>query len=332
MELFGILPSGEKIYKFTLKSGDSSAEVITLGASLRSFKPNGREILGGFATLEEYATGTFFGASVGRVCNRIVGGAITIDGTVYELSKNNGEHCLHGGEDRFNTKAWEVISYTDSSVKLGYISPDGQSGFPGEVSVSAEFRLNGTDLSVQYRAIPNKKTPIMITSHGFFNLEGFDHDVLSHVVRIYANEYTEVDETRLPTGRRARVSGSFLDFSEPHMIGERIDESPVGYDHNYILNPTKFIEAEGRRLGLSAEVSSGNMRLSAYTDQPGMQFYVMMNTPKKTPIDKTGAAYVRNGAFCLESQIEPDCARRGIGFIDAGEEYISTTLYSVEIV
>lgn len=330
MELFGILPSGEEIYKFTLKSGDSTAEVITLGASLRSFKPHGKEILGGFKTLEEYASGTFFGASVGRVCNRIVGGAITIDGSVYELSKNNGEHCLHGGEDRFNTKAWEVISYTEGSVKLGYISPDGQSGFPGEVRVSAEFRLDGTDLSVQYRAIPDKKTPIMITSHGFFNLAGFDRDVLSHTARIYASEYTEVDASRIPTGRRADVAGTFLDFSEPHSFGERIDESPVGYDHNYILNPTEFIEAGGRRLGLGAEVSFGNIKLSAYTDQPGMQLYVMLNPPKKTPIDKTGAEYVRNGAFCLESQIEPDCARRGIGLISAGEEYISTTLYRVE--
>lgn len=330
MELFGRLASGEEIYKFTLRSGASMAEVITLGASLRSFKPYGKEILGGFSTLEEYASGTFFGASVGRVCNRIVGGSILIDGTRYELSKNNGEHCLHGGEDRFNTKAWDVISYTDSSVKLGYTSPNGQSGFPGEVKVTAEFRLVGADLSVEYRGVPDKKTPIMITSHGFFNLEGFDHDVLSHVVRIYADECTEVDSSRLPTGIRAPVAETFLDFRMPRTLGERIDESPVGYDHNYILSPTSFIESNGRSLGLAAEVSAGNLKLSAYTDQPGMQLYVMMTPPKKTPIDKTGAAYIRHGAFCLESQIEPNCVSRGIGLIDAGEEYVSTTLYKVE--
>ena len=330
MELFGKLPGGEEIYKFTLRSGDSTAEVISYGASLRSFKPFGKEILGGFGTLDEYTGGTYFGASVGRVCNRIVGAEITIDGIRYQLSKNNGEHCLHGGEDRFNIKAWDVISYSDSSVKLGYTSPDGESGFPGEVRVSAEFRLCGSDLAVEYRAIPDKKTPIMITSHGFFNLEGFERDVLSHKVRMYADECTEVDSSRLPTGGRMAIAGTFLDFSEARAIGERIDESPVGYDHNYILNPTEFIEMADRRLGLAAEVSAGDLKLSAYTDQPGMQLYVMMTPPKKTPLDKTGAAYIKNGAFCLEAQIEPDCARRGIGLINAGEEYISTTLYRVE--
>ena len=329
MEIFGILPTGEEIYSFKLKSDNAEAEIISYGATLRSFCPFGQEIAGGFATLDEYvARGKYYGASVGRVCNRIVGGAFEMDGVRYELSKNNGEHCLHGGSDAYHDKPWQPISYSDNSVTLGYTSPDGQSGFPGEVNIRVTFELVGSSLSVTYRALPTKKTPIMITSHGFFNLAGFGNDVLDHTLRIYATDYTEVDDKRFPTGRRIPVADTFLDFTAPRKIGDRIGESPVGYDHNFILSPSEFISHGGRDLGLAAEVLSNGIKLSAYTDQPGMQLYVPMR--EHSLPQKDGSRQVAYGAFCLEMQIEPDCVRRGIGFVEAGEEYVSTTVYAAE--
>ena len=328
MKIFGRLPSGEEIYKLTLESELATAEVISYGARLVSFRPFGREVVAGFATLEEYMSNrTYNGATVGRVCNRTVGGSFVMDGGRYELSKNNGEHCLHGGADNFSDKAWELLYEDGHTVRLGYTSPDGQSGFPGEVRVVAEYSLEGTALTVRYSAIPTKKTPIMITNHAYFHLGGFGTEVRDHSVRFYADEYSEVSEERLPTGRHVSVVGTPVDFREPRMIGERMDDSPIGYDHNLILSPSVWREACGSRVGLAAEVCAAGLMMRAYTDQPGMQLYVQRG-PAKTPLT-SGKMQTAFGAFCLEAQIEPNCAGLGRGFVEAGHEYISTTVYEV---
>ena len=330
MELFGTLPTGEMIYKFTLKSESTTATVMSYGATITSFKPFGKEIIAGFDSLEKYVIfNSYFGTTVGRVCNRIVGGAITVDGVRYELARNNGEHCLHGGLEGYHNKPWEIVSHSDDELTLSYLSYDGESGFPGEVRIYAIFKLIGDALAVQYRATTTKKTPIMLTSHGFFNLSGFSGDVLTHRARIYADKCTAIDEKRLPTGEHSDIRGSFLDFTEMHEIGDRIDESPVAYDHNYILSPKSYLDMLGTRVGLAAEVEYGELKLSTYTDQPGMQFYVMMRVSPRAPLLTGDIPLLPFGAFCLESQIEPDCVSRGIGFVDVGEEYLSTTVYSV---
>ena len=329
MKLFGTLPTGEEIYRYKLSTSEAEAEIISYGATIRSFRPFGREIIGGFATLEDYmARGKYYGASVGRVCNRIAGASFEMDSKIYELTRNNGESCLHGGSDGYHDKAWELIEKTESSVTLGYTSPDGQSGFPGEVRVRAEFRLEGSSLSVTYRAVPARKTPIMITSHGYFNLTGFETDVLDHTLLMHANEYTEIGSDKIPTGRHVQLVGSPLDFTVPRKIGEKIGESPMGYDHNFILSPSTFISHGGRSLGLAAEVYAGDMCLITYTDQPGIQLYVPTRE-MAIPL-KDGKRQPAHGAFCLEAQIEPNCVKRGVGFVDAGCEYVSTTVYTAK--
>ncbi|MBR7116903.1 MAG: galactose mutarotase [Clostridia bacterium] len=330
MELFGFLPTGEEIFKFKLKSDTAEAEIISLGAAIARFRPFGRDIVCGFATLDEYLlNGSFHGATVGRVCNRTVGASFAMDGVKYELTKNNGEHCLHGGADNFSKKAWDVLGYDDHSVRLGYTSPDGQSGFPGEVRVTAEYHLEGAALTVRYTAVPNKKTPIMITNHAYFHLGEFGTEVTDYTLRVYADEFSEVSDKRLPTGRHISVEGTPVDFRAPRRIGERMADSPIGYDHNFILSPTDFRESLGRRVGLAAVVEGEGLRLKAYTDQPGMQLYVP-RIPVKTPMFN-GREQISYGAFCLESQIEPNAPGVGLGFIDAGEKYVSTTVYEAEI-
>lgn len=330
-ELFGTLPSGEDIYKFTLESDCASAEIISRGATIVSFKPFGREVIAGFETLEDYLKcRTYHGATVGRVCNRIVGAKIEIDGTSYELTKNNGEHCLHGGSDGYHDKAWEIIDYGRDFVELGYLSPDGQSGFPGELSVVATFRLIGAALIVDYTAIPEKKTPIMLTTHGYFNLNSFKTSVEGHLVKMHAEEYSGISEERLPTGVRASVVGTPLDFRTPRAIGERVLESAIGYDHNFIINGEYAREYNGRSLRRAAEVWGEELKLTAYTDQPGVHFYVYANKNLTAPMLKGGVTQTRFSAFCLEPQVEPNCVSRGVSFYEAGEVYRATTIYEIE--
>ena len=330
-ELFGRLESGEEIYKFTLTSESSTAAIINYGATINSFCPFGKEIIGGFDTLEDYVRcRSYHGSTVGRVSNRIVGGSFTMDGEVYELARNNGEHCLHGGIDGYTHKVWQVIDYGSSFVKLGYTSPDGESGFPSEVVFEALFSLSGSSLKVSYKGIPKGKTPIMLTTHGFFNLDGYVGGVRDHIVRIYADKYTEVDENRLPTGRHASVDGTPFDFRVPKRIGEDMDKSPIGYDHNYIVKGNQIISDGGNPLTLAIEVTGRELRMKAYTDQPGFQFYVLKKASETAPLLHGGIKQGPVSAFCIEPQVEPNCVRAGRGFYDVGEVYSSTIIYSVE--
>ena len=329
--LFGKLPTGENIYAITLKSGDSSAEIITRGAAISSFKPFGREIVAGFSTLEEYlAYGDFYGATVGRVCNRIVGADFEMDGKVYQLTKNNGENCLHGGSDAFNTKAWYVIEYGEDYVTLGYFSPDGQSGFPANVEVRARYTLVEGELRIEYSATPDARTPIMMTSHSFFNLNSHKTDVRAHKARIHANRYTEIGPGRLPTGNRPEVAGTPFDFREPTELGAHVEESEFGYDHNFILSSEAVGKFGDKHLALAAEVWGEELKLSAYTDQPGIQLYVNQRAPKTRPVIRSGVVLEAYASFCLEPQIEPNCVKDGRGFVDAGETYLANIVYKVE--
>lgn len=330
-EVFGILPTGETIYKVTLKSGETTAAVISYGATLISFCPFGREIVGGFETLADYiACRSYHGATVGRVCNRIVGASFTMDGVTYELTKNNGESCLHGGSDAFHNKPWKLLSHDDSEAVFTYLSPDGQSGFPGNLKVTATYKLEGSSLYIEYKAVPDKKTPVMITNHAFFNLDSYSGTVENHIARIYADEYSEITDKRLPTGRRISVEGTPFDFRTPRAIGERIELSPVAYDHNFVLSGEARCELFGAELSRAAVVEGEELRLTAYTNQPGVHFYVLMNTGKNPPLLRGGIPQTRFSAFCLEMQIEPNCVNLGRGFIEAGEEYVNKTVYKVD--
>lgn len=327
--LFGKLPTGEDIYIFTLKSESATAAVTSYGARLVSFRPFGTEVNAGYDTLDDYlADGACSGGTVGRVANRIKDATFAIDGVRYELTKNNGNHCLHGGAGNFAYKAWEVISHTDSSVTLSHTSPDGEAGFPGEVRVVAEYTLSGTALVIKYTAVSDKKTAFMMTNHAYFHLGGFDTPITDYTLRIWADEYSEVGEDRVTTGRHLPVLGSPFDFTEARKIGERIQESPLGYDHNFILSPTLFKEFSGERLGLAAEVRGDGLVLRCYTNQPGVQLYVPKNEMKRS----LAGCHVRaaHGAFCLEAQIEANCVNRGRGIIEAGEEYRWCTAYEVK--
>ena len=328
-EFFGNIPGGKDIYMYTLKSENCEAKLMDYGANLVSFKVFGTDIVGGFDSIENYLSDdSHQGATIGRVANRIKDASFEMDGKKYTLTVNNGKNCLHGGVG-FDFKVWNVKEYTDNSILFEYTSEDGEEGFPSRLDVSVRYTLFGTEMIIDYRAIPYGKTPIALTNHSYFNLNGFGGDILDHSLVIYADKYTKVDDTLIPTGERPEVAGTPFDFTSAHKIGERIAKIDGGYDHNYILCPTVYKEYLGKRLGLAAVLCGEKIKMSTYTDQPGIQLYTG-NFLGYGSNFKSGVKQVRHGALCLETQTEPNCINSGIGFYDKGEIYTQTTVYSVE--
>ncbi len=328
-KLFGTTPENDAVSLYTISSDGATVTVTDFGAAIVSFQVFGRDILGGFDTLDGYLNDdSHQGGTVGRVANRISGAEFEMDGKVYRLPKNNGKNCLHGGVG-FDRRVWQVTEHLDDSILLEYTSSDGEEGFPAELAVRVRFTLKKTDLIIDYEAVPSGKTPISLTNHAYFNLDGLGKDIKEHVAVIYAESYTEVDDELIPTGRHPSVRGTVFDFTSAHKIGERIGREFIGYDHNFVLSPKSFKEYSGKMLGLGAEVSSGELMLRVYTDRPGLQFYIG-NFLGNGPDFKGGVKQVKHGAFCLEAQTEPDCISLGEEFYGAGEVYTQTTVYSIE--
>lgn len=330
--LFGMLNNDIPVYSYRLESEEIFAEIITFGAAIRKFGfLDGRQtnIVGSFDTLEDYIVDdTHQGAIIGRVANRIKNAEFTLDKKTYCLTKNDGENCLHGGCG-FDRKVWQVLEYTDNSIMLFYYSQDGEEGFPGGLKVTVKYTLLGKSLVIDYRAIPEKKTPITLTNHAYFNLNGMGSDVLTHKVQIFADRYTETGKKRIPTGERPSVTGTVFDLRTPKVISDAVCENFTAYDHNFLLSPTEFANFLGEKLGLAAKVFSENVCLSVYTNMRDLQFCVADFLEGK-PDFAGGVKKVGNGAFCLETQTEPNGVNLGIGIYDAGQIYKHTTAFKLE--
>ncbi len=326
-KFFGMHPTDGEVYSYILKDADTEVEIITKGGAIRRFVVFGTDIIGGFDTLEDYLADTSHqGALVGRTANRIANASFTMDGVVYKLPKNNGENNLHGGRG-FDHRIWTVTAYSDTSITLEYISPDGEEGFPSEVRASITYTLFDNSLMIDYKVFPSGRTPISMTNHAYFNLNGLGADILDHEAEIFADTYTEVGADLIPNGEHPTVKGTAFDFLTPHKIGERVTEE-FGYDHNFVLTPSVYKKFGDKELGLSARVSGEHLTMSVYTDQPGVQFYIG-NFLGNGPAFKGGIPSIRRGAFCLETQTEPNSVNHGIGFYDKGEVYTHTTVYSI---
>ena len=249
-----------------------------------------------------------------------------MNGKVYNLPKNDHDNCLHGGVG-YDYKIWTVVDVSDNKITLEYTSPDGDEGFPSELLVRVSFTLSGTDIIIDYHAVADGMTPIALTNHSYFNLDGFGETILSHTAKIYADTYTEVDSELIPL-RNVSVSATAFDFREPHKIGERVGTDFIGYDHNFNCTPTHYECFGGKELGLIAEVSGKSLALSVYTDQPCVQFYIG-NFLGNGEGFSGNIPQVRHGAFCLETQTEPNLVNKGGCFYAAGEPYTHKTVYRV---
>ena len=328
-KLYGTLPTGEEVYLYTLKTEEAYVNIMTRGATIVNFCAYGTDIVGGFDNLETYLKETSHqGAIIGRVANRVADAKFTMDGKTYTLPKNDGENCLHGG-DGFDHRIWTVTDYSETAITLEYYSPDGEEGFPAGLKVKVTYKLSGASLLIDYVAIPEGKTPIALTNHAYFNLDGLGGTIEDHTAVIYADTYTEVNENLIPNGNRPKVEGTPFDFKTPHKIGERCGKDFIGYDHNFILSPVEKASLFGKELDLIADVKGKKLGMKVYTDQPGVQFYIG-NFLGNGPDFRGNTKQVFHGAFCLETQTEPDCINHGIGFYDKGEVYTHSTVYAVE--
>jgi aldose 1-epimerase len=289
------------------------ARITTYGAILTELHVpdrNGRvtNVVLGFDTLERYLKGhPAFGATIGRVANRIGGARFELDGKEYTVAANNGRHHIHGGRQGFDKKVWTPTGRSGdawSAVELQYRSADGEEGYPGNLEVRVTYRLSDdNELRIDYEGTTDKPTPINLTNHSYFNLAG-SGDVLAHRLQIAASRYTVADRDLIPTGEILPVAGTPLDFSKPKRIGADIDRlrpHPNGYDHNYVLDRQDGV------LGFAARAidPASGRQMEAWTTEPGVQLYTA-NGLNGSIVGVGGVKYPLHAGFCLETQHYPD--------------------------
>jgi aldose 1-epimerase len=249
------------------------------------------------------------------------------------LTVNDGENHLHGGKIGFNKVLWEAKILNDSSVRLQYVSRDGEEGYPGTVTLKVTYSLTGkNELRIDYEGTTDQPTILNPTQHSYFNLSGsFSNTILDHLLTIEADSITPVDKGLIPTGQIEGVANTPMDFRTPMAIGAHINDKDEqlefgrGYDHNWILR-----EGAGgvRKAAELYEAASGRM-MSVFTDQPGLQFY-SGNFLDGTAVGKNGIAYKHRSALCLETQAFPDTPNKPqfpSVTLRPGQTYRQTTIY-----
>ena len=328
-----------KLYTLSNKNGmkvsitNYGGRIVSLEVPDKEGKP--RDVVVGFGSIGGYLTTTekYFGATIGRVGNRIAKGLFKIDTATYHLFTNNGVNSLHGGKVGFDSKVWDVIASSDSNLVIRYVSPDGEEGYPGELTSTVRFTVLPTNiLSIKYEATTNKKTVVNLTNHAFFNLNGEGSgSINNHLLQINADAFTPVDSTLIPTGKIATVAGTPFDFRKPVAIGARIEVADQqlkfggGYDHNFVVNG----KAGQLRQAAVATGDQSGIVMETWTVEPGIQFYGGNFMAGKNTF-KTGAKDDYRTAFCLETQHFPDAPNHKNFpsiLLAPGEKYETETEY-----
>lgn len=293
------------------------------------------DVVLGYNDLDSYLTSNevYFGALIGRNGNRIGNAQFSIDGKEYQLAKNNGPNNLHGGPKGFHNQVWDVKKVNSSKITLSYWSKDGEEGFPGNMQVEVDYSLtSNNELMIDYRAETDQTTPVNLTNHAFFNLNGDASGTINnHILQVFANQYTPVDSTLIPLGENADVDDTPFDFRQPTAIGQRVNEENqqlvfgLGYDHNFVL--TKGTTAHPELAAVVYGDKSGiNMEIE--TTEPGLQFYGGNFLAGKDR-GKSGL-YEYRSAFCLETQHFPDAVNQEnfeSVLLNSGEKYTSKSIY-----
>ena len=337
-EPYGHTPDGQAVDLYTLINANGiEAQITTYGGIVTVLRTPDRagkaaDVVLGFDALDGYLAGhPYFGALCGRFANRIAKGVFAIDGAEYSLATNDGENHLHGGVKGFDKAVWaaEPAHRGDAvGLALTHVSPDGDEGYPGTLSVAVTYWLTNADaLRIEYQAETDGATHVNLTNHSYFNLAGAgEGDILAHQLQIDADGYTPVGPDLIPTGKIAAVAGTALDFRTPRAIGERIEQVAPGYDHNFVLRGQSGDLARAARV---YEPTSGRV-MEVHTTQPGVQLYTG-NFLDGTVAGKRGVAYEQHYAFCLETQHYPDSPNQP-GFpstvLRPGETYRQVTQYA----
>ncbi len=338
---FGMTRDGKPVVLYTLTNENGLvAKIMTRGATLTELHvPDGigrfGDVVLGFNNIHDYEERSpFFGATTGRVANRIANGSFDLNGQTYDLAVNNGPNTLHGGKIGFDKKIWDariVPSRDGYAVEFHYLSPDMEENFPGNLDVYVTYTLTHDNaLRIDYRATTDKETIVNLTNHTYWNLSAFKSPtILDEIMYIDADQYTPVDENLIPTGRLRSVFKTVFDFTVPTAIGDRIKlvpgGPPVGYDHNYVLN------GPPGELNVCAKVQDKNTNraMTVFTTEPGVQLYTG-NFLDGSTVGKDGHRYVQHAGFCLETQHFPDSIHHPefpSTVLKPGQKYMQTTVY-----
>ena len=341
---FGTLPDGREATIYQIESPTGMIMEVTNygGIITRLTAPNRdgvfEDIVLGYDNLDAYLEETpYFGAIIGRYGNRIADGEFELDGETYSLAKNNGENHLHGGIQGFDKVLWEAEPFSvenEHGLILRYESPDGEEGYPGNLSVTVTYTLTADNRVIfSYQATTDKATPVNLTQHSYFNLAGpSSESILDHELMLAADHFTPVDEGLIPTGEIRPVEGTPFDFTEPTPIGARIDQDDeqivngLGYDHNWVLSG---LSSDMRLAARVHEPTNGRI-MEVMTEEPGIQFY-SGNFLDGTLTGKYGAVYEHRSGFCLETQHFPDSPNQPAfpsTILRPGETYQTRTIYA----
>jgi len=284
------------------------------------------------------ATEPYFGATIGRVGNRIAKGKFTLEGKQYQVPLNNGKNALHGGIKGFQYVVWDVVKTNENTLVFSYVSPDGEEGFPGNLTVKVTYTItDDNSIKMEYEATTDKTTVVNLTNHAFFNLNGEGSGtILNHELQIYANEFTPVDEGLIPVGELKSVKNTPFDFTSKHTIGERIETKDEqlkfgkGYDHNYVLNGTK---KNGLNHAATISGDKSGIIMDVFTEEPGLQFYSGNFMQSKNTF-KSGAKDDFRTAFALETQHFPDAPNQpkfAPIVLKPGQKYHTVSYYQFSV-
>ena len=342
---------GDSTALFTLVNANGAEACITnFGGRLVSMmvpdkNGNLQDVVLGFDSVQAYFPEnnlSDFGASIGRYANRINEGKFSLDGTEYQLPINNGKHSLHGGGELGNFgwqyRVYQAQQLNDSTVVLTLNSPDGDNGYPGNMTAQVTYTLlPDNSIDIAYTATTDKPTIVNLTNHSYFNLNGDPtQPITNNELMVNASKITPIDDTYMTDGTFAAVDGTAFDFRQPRTLGDSIkafDNIQVkngnGYDHNFVLDTNGDIAVKAAEL----YSPSTGIVLDVYTNEPGIQVY-SGNFLDGTVTGKNGVAYNQHAAICLETQHYPDSPNKAqwpTVRLNPGETYNSHCIYKFSV-
>lgn len=342
---FDTIIDGKKVNLFWIENQGIKAAFTNYGGRLvglwvadKNGKPTDVVVGMNSAAGFKNATEPYFGATIGRVGNRIAKGKFTLEGKQYRVPLNNGKNALHGGVKGFQDVVWDAVKTNENTLVFSYVSPDGEQGFPGNLKVKVTYTIaDDNSVKMEYEATTDKTTVVNLTNHAFFNLNGEGSGtILNHELQIYANEFTPVDEGLIPNGELKAVKNTPFDFTSKHTIGERIETQDEqlkfgkGYDHNYVLNGTK---KNGLNHAATISGDKSGIVMDIFTQEPGLQFYSGNFMQSKNTF-KSGSKDDFRTAFALETQHFPDAPNQpkfAPIVLKPGQKYHTVSYYQFSV-
>jgi aldose 1-epimerase len=291
---------------YTLADGEGTRlEVSDRGATWLSCRVplaggGTRQVMLGHASAADHGVQRgYLGSVVGRWANRICGARFALDGRTHTLAANEAGNLLHGGVQGFDKRDWQVVAHDDRSITLALVSDDGDQGFPGRLDAEVRYAIVAPGhVHLAFTARADQATPVNLTSHAYFNLDGTEPRpglIDGHVFAIDASRVLPVDAALIPQGPLQPVAGTAYDLRTPQRLGER------AFDHNFVFDAAGG-DVDAPRVRVVS--SDGRLRLSIATDYPGVQFYTGQWLAQSSGRD--GRPHRARTGFALEPQYFPD--------------------------